>query len=238
MRRIAVFLMLSAMPIAVAPAKAAAATVTQAAPLAASAQTDLVVSINAYRLANGRQAVAVNAALVSAAAWMATDMANRNYFSHTSSDGRSATQRMTAFGYPASSRYTGETLAAGYADAASVLAGWKASATHNSILLDPRFDAIGVGLGYSATATFKWYWVADFGGGGGSIQPVATSAPVRAPQPVAPGPGRTENISLVLVASAEDMSESAVAEVVSWRERVWQRRLDHLFAVLTRMGWL
>ena len=78
-----------------------------------TAQSDLVELVNAYRASNGLQAVSPNGALTSAAVWMAGDMAARDYIGHVSSDGRSPTQRMSAFGYPATAMYTGEDLAAG-----------------------------------------------------------------------------------------------------------------------------
>src|SRR5437870_9266922 len=89
--------------------------------------------INAYRSSNGLQQVFSNGGLTAAATWMASDMAAKNYIGHVSSDGRSPTQRMSAFGYPAPSMYTGEDLAAGFGTASAVLAGWQASAAHNAV---------------------------------------------------------------------------------------------------------
>jgi uncharacterized protein YkwD len=137
---------------------------------AASAESDLVAMINAYRAGNGLQALSTNGALAAAAAWMAGDMARKNYVGHVSSDGRSPTQRMSAFGYPATSTYTGEDLGAGYGTASAVLVGWQASAAHNAVLLNPNYDAIGVGLVYDPRAAYKWYWAADFGGHGGTAK--------------------------------------------------------------------
>src|SRR6266576_1637815 len=122
-------------------------------------------------------------ALTAAAGWMAGDMASRNYLGHVSSDGRSPTQRMSAFGYPAPSMYTGEDLGAGYPSAGGVLAGWQASAAHNAVLLNPNYNAVGIGLVYEPNSTYKWYWAADFGGPGGTVKVVIPPAP---PQVVAP----------------------------------------------------
>jgi uncharacterized protein YkwD len=149
----------------------------------ASAQSDLVTLINAYRADNGVQTVSSNGALAAAATWMAGDMAARNYIAHISSDGRSPTQRISAFGYPATSMYTGENLGAGYGAAGAVLAGWQASAAHNAVLLNPNYNAIGVGLVYNASSTYKWFWAADFGGPGGIVKAVVPPAPP--PPPVA-----------------------------------------------------
>ena len=148
----------------------------------ASTQNDLITLINAYRSANGLQQVSPNGALTAAAIWMAGDMAAKNYIGHVSSDGRSPTQRMSAFGYPAPSMYTGEDLGAGYETAAAELAGWQASAAHNAVLLNPNYNAVGIGLVYNASSTYKWYWAADFGGPGATVKVVIPPPP----QPVAP----------------------------------------------------
>ena len=160
---------------------AAAAGLPQGPSSLTSAQSDLQALVNQYRSSNGLQTVSLNGALSNAATWMANDMATKNYFSHTSLDGRSPAQRMAGAGYPASSSYTGEDLAAGFAGAAQVMSGWIASPAHNAVLLNPNYDAIGIGLGYSATSTYKWYWAADFAGQGVHAAP----APVVAPRPAA-----------------------------------------------------
>jgi hypothetical protein len=62
-----------------------------------------------------------------------------------------------------------------------VLAGWQARAGHNAVLLNPSYNAIGVGLIYNPSSTYKWYWAADFGGPGATVK-VAVPPP---PLPVA-----------------------------------------------------
>jgi uncharacterized protein YkwD len=169
--------------IALGSAPAMAATRMEQSAQSASAQSDLISLINAYRSSNGLQQVYANGALTAAATWMASDMAAKDYIGHVSSDGRSPTQRMSAFGYPATSMYTGEDLGAGFGTASAVLAGWQASAAHNAVLLNPNYDAVGIGLVYNASSTYKWYWAADFGGPGATVKVVI---PPPTPQPVAP----------------------------------------------------
>ena len=223
---------------------AAAATRLERSHESASVQTDLIVLVNAYRAGNGLQAVSPNAALAGAAAWMAGDMAAKNYIGHVSSDGRSPTQRMAAFGYPATAMYTGEDLGAGYGTAGGVLAGWQASAAHNAVLLNPSYNAIGIGLVYNASSTYKWYWAADFGGPGGTVkltvppppapivrtvstaaQPIADRA---APAPRGSGVQPTEETN--------DPEADAQAARIAFIDGVGARRITHLFAVLLRMG--
>jgi hypothetical protein len=218
-------------------AHAAAATDLERGVQSATAQSDLITLINLYRSSNGVRQLAPNVALASAAAWMASDMAAKNYMSHISSDGRSPAQRMSAFGYPAGSPYTAENLGAGYATAGAMLSGWQASSAHNAILLSPNFDAIGIGLGYNANSTYKWYWAADFGGpGGAATRIVAPSSPqpstARA-QLAAPAPRGSESENPDQTLDPEVAAEAARAAASL---RIDERRMTHLFAVLERLG--
>jgi len=235
--------------IAIGPSTLAAAfTAVGVSSQSASAQNDLIALVNAYRASNGLQAVSPNGGLTAAAGWMAGDMASRNYIGHVSSDGRSPTQRMSAFGYPTTSMYTGENLGAGYGTAGAVLAGWQASAAHKAVLLNPNYNAIGVGLVYEPNSTYKWYWAADFGGPGGTVKVIA---PPAASQAVAP----TRSVSAPAAQAAApravaaprgsdpqpaeesvDPEAAAIAARVAFMEELGARRIAHLLAVLFRMG--
>lgn len=143
-----------------------------------SLEQDLVARINAFRSARGLPVLAVSDTLTAAAKWMSTDMGARNYFAHTSLDGRSPTQRMADAGYPAFGTWTGEDLAAGFTTTTDVLNGWINSPAHYAVLVNPQYHAIGVGRGYAPGSTYGWYWTADFGGvvDGGRAAPVARAA--------------------------------------------------------------
>ena len=138
------------------------------------AEQDLVARINAFRAARSLPTLVVSDTLTSAAKWMSVDMGSRNYFAHTSLDGRSPTQRMADAGYPAFGTWTGEDLAAGFTSTADVLNGWINSPAHYAVLVNPQYHAIGVGRGYATGSTYGWYWTADFGG----VLDVARAAPV------------------------------------------------------------
>src|SRR5438105_10551470 len=147
-------------------------------------EQDLVARINSFRASRGLPTLAVSDTLTAAAKWMSADMGSRNYFAHTSLDGRSPTQRMADAGYPAFGTWTGEDLAAGFTTTAEVLNGWINSPAHYAVLINPQYHAIGVGRGYSAGSTYGWYWTADFGGvvDSGRAAPVARATTVTAPQ--------------------------------------------------------
>lgn len=219
-------------------APAAAVTTVDRTIETTSAQSDLIALINGYRASHGVQQLSANGALTNAAAWMAADMAAKNYISHISSDGRSPTQRMSAFGYPAGSLYTGEDLGAGYASASGVLAAWQTSPAHNAILLSPNYNAVGIGLGYNASSTYKWYWAADFGGPGGTVRPVA---PAPQPEPVVARAAAAPRASApqpdpASVEETVDPEAAAQAARTAFLESIGARRIAHLFAVLQRMG--
>jgi uncharacterized protein YkwD len=90
----------------------------------------------------------------------AADMAYRNYFSHTSLDGRTMQDRIRAAGYTYKgfkSYAIGENIAEGPTSIAEVMQGWFHSPGHCKNLMSARFKEVGVAFNNS-------YWVQDFGG--------------------------------------------------------------------------
>jgi uncharacterized protein YkwD len=120
-------------------------------------------TINSYRAQHGLAALRVSATLTKAAKWDTTDMAQRNYFSHTDSLGRDPFKRMSAFGYNFQTS-EGENIAAGNATASATFSQWKASSGHNQNMLSAAYRVIGISRTYSASSAYKWYWTTDFGG--------------------------------------------------------------------------
>jgi uncharacterized protein YkwD len=119
--------------------------------------------INDYRATKGLPALLVSESLTNASEWHSTDMANKNYFSHTDSLGRDPFKRMTALGYGYST-YRGENIAAGNATASATFDQWKNSSGHNANMLNANYKVIGIGKAYNAAATYRNYWTTDFGG--------------------------------------------------------------------------
>ena len=146
-----------------------------------SYESDLISQVNQFRAGKGLTTLRVSDTLTVAAKWMSIDMATRDYFSHTSLDGRSPTKRMADAGYPAYSTWTGEDLAAGYTSAAEVLQGWINSPAHYAVLTNAAYRAIGVGRSYGSGSTYGWYWTADFGGVVESTSQATAPAPAPAP---------------------------------------------------------
>jgi uncharacterized protein YkwD len=101
-----------------------------------------------------------NDVLAKAAEGHARDMSKRNYFSHTSKDGRTIEARILAAGYT----YQGyksfaiaENIAQGQRSIAEVTDGWFKSPGHCMNLMNPDLTEIGI-------AEYKSYWVQDLGG--------------------------------------------------------------------------
>ena len=136
----------------------------------ANFQTDLMTLINQARASSRTcgsttypavAAVAWNSQLFDAAAGHSADMANQNYFSHTSLDGRSAGQRITAAGY--SWTAYGENIAAGQSSASSVMSGWLASSGHCSNIMNSNFTGVAVACVSNSSSTYNRYWTMNLG---------------------------------------------------------------------------
>jgi len=90
----------------------------------------------------------------------AHDMAEKNYFSHTSKDGRNLEDRVVQAGYYFKgyrSFAVGENIAMGQQSIAEVMQGWFKSEGHCKNLMNPAFKDVGIAL-------YNDYWVQDFGG--------------------------------------------------------------------------
>jgi uncharacterized protein YkwD len=130
----------------------------------------LVASINQYRAAHGLRTLEISDALSDSAKKHCTDMADYGFVSHYTTSGShwfeigaSPWDRMAASGYSYRTR-RGENIAVGFLDAASVLAAWVKSPTHNTVLLDPAFTVVGLSEVHLQGTEYRYYWTADFGG--------------------------------------------------------------------------
>lgn len=138
--------------------------------LSAATQNDMLAQVNARRASGttcgGKAFPAVPALtlqgnLTNASQAYAVDMATKNYFSHTGSNGSDPGQRITAAGYRWSA--WAENIAAGQTSPAAAIAGWFDSAGHCVNFMSASVTQIGFGLATSASSTYGSYWVADLG---------------------------------------------------------------------------
>ena len=148
----------------------------------------LIQQLNEYRAANGAQALTQSTILTRAAHWMANDLANNSYFSHTDSLGRSGYQRSLDCGYP---QGAGENLAGSivWDTAASAINAWKNSPGHNQNMLLPFYTKVGVARVYKSNSLYGYYWVAEFG----VVEdpPPASPTPTNTPEPATATPSPT-----------------------------------------------
>ncbi len=164
----------------VTPAPVTPAPVTPAAPSGAitsanscslaNFQTDLMRAINVARTQSrscGTEAKSAVAALswsdslFAAAAAHSQDMAQRNYFSHTSPEGKSAGDRMLLAGYRFSA--WGENIAAGQPSINVVMAGWLASDGHCRNIMNAAFTDVAVACVATSRPMYPTYWTMVLG---------------------------------------------------------------------------
>lgn len=162
-----------ASPPATAPADAPAAAPATADITCglASFEADALRLVNQYRAAGascGTQgtfgaapALTLNAKLTQAAYGHSRDMADHDYFSHDSQDGRTMVDRINAVGYTWST--LGENIAAGYGSVQAVVDGWMASDGHCANLMNPRFTEFGLACARNDASTYRIYWTQDLG---------------------------------------------------------------------------
>jgi uncharacterized protein YkwD len=160
-----------------APAPAPASAPAQSAVLSANTscglpnfQQEVMNRINAAR-ANSRMcgdtfygaagAVSWNDKLFAAGVGHATDMGQQNYFSHTSLDGRTFDQRITAAGYSWSA--AGENIAAGQTSLEQVMNDWLKSPGHCVNIMNGNYTEVGVTCVKNDTSTYKQYWAMELG---------------------------------------------------------------------------
>jgi uncharacterized protein YkwD len=96
------------------------------------------------------------AQLASAAYGHSRDMADNNYFSHTSLDGRSLSDRINATGYAWST--IGENIAAGHGSVQAVVNAWMGSEGHCANLMNPNFTQFGLACARNDASTYRIYW--------------------------------------------------------------------------------
>ncbi|MEU9377855.1 sigma-70 family RNA polymerase sigma factor [Streptomyces sp. NPDC048255] len=118
----------------------------------------VVALVNKERAAAGCGPLKEDAQLRTAAQGHSDDMANRDFFSHTSPDGSDPGKRTTAAGYRWSTY--GENIAKGQQTAQSVMDSWMKSPGHRANILNCSFKDIGVGIHQGQGGP---WWTQNFG---------------------------------------------------------------------------
>ncbi len=134
-----------------------------------------VYLLNQERARAGLLPLKVVSSLTTAAAGHSQDMALNDFFGHTSSNGYTLANRLTAAGY-VNWIGGGENIAAGFDTAEAVMAGWMGSIGHRNNILNATYREVGVGLYYQADdlptvrlpdgslgGPYNFYWTQNFG---------------------------------------------------------------------------
>lgn len=129
----------------------------------------VIARTNAYRVANGCAPLTISTILMGTAQAHSQEMALRDYVAHSSADGTSPWDRISAAGY--SYQLVAENIAWGATSPEQVVDAWffelPPNDAHRKNILNCGLREIGVGYYYLAndpgTITAHTYWTQDFG---------------------------------------------------------------------------
>ena len=168
-------LVIPALALLLAPARARAVEEPADEATLDASEREMVERINAYRAGLGLQPLLPVPMLNIAAARHSADMIRRGYFGHVDPDGRTPFDRMGAVGYESDNE--GETLASGHGEASLTLRQWQRSPPHDEALRDASYRVIGIGRVFAPQSRYRVYWTAVFGDAIPTAQQRAARAP-------------------------------------------------------------
>ncbi len=105
---------------------------------------DVVTQTNDKRVESGLQPLTLNAQLSAAALAKAQDMLDKQYWAHSSPDGRQPWDFMKAANYRY--RVAGENLARDFSHTSDMVQAWMASPTHRDNILNSQYQQIGIAV--------------------------------------------------------------------------------------------
>jgi len=141
-----------------------------------------------------------NPLLDAAAKMKAEDMAEKEYFAHTSPDGTEPWYWLKRVGYDYS--YAGENLAINFFDSEDVIKAWLNSPTHRQNILNPKFTEIGIATAKGTYEGRETVFIVQMFG-----RPAEIQAPV--PPPIA---SEVAGIGPVLSATTKASGASALTQ--------------------------
>lgn len=121
---------------------------------------DVLSLVNAEREKQGLSSLTLSSKLTAVANEKARDMAENNYFSHTSPTYGSPFQMLQQYGIRY--RTAGENIAAGQRTPEEVMQSWMNSSGHRANILNSAYTEIGIG--YYAGGSYGTEWVQLFTG--------------------------------------------------------------------------
>ncbi len=131
--------------------------------------SDLLTAVNRARAAGATcgttkmapaRALSWDALLAKAAQRHSTDMATKDFMSHTGSDGSSMSSRVSDTGYDW--RTVGENVAAGHRSVTAVMEAWMKSEGHCRNIMNPNFTEFAAAMVSNDNSTYGMYWTQTF----------------------------------------------------------------------------
>ncbi|RMG16936.1 MAG: CAP domain-containing protein [Planctomycetota bacterium] len=124
---------------------------------------DVLTQLNAYRVANGLNALTLDAEATRAAKAHAEDMQGRDYFSHQTPapENWDPGDRLSLLGASGYSGW-GENIARGQQTPTDVMTAWQNSPGHDANMLNPNWTHVGVGVEHDGVNPSGPYWVQVF----------------------------------------------------------------------------
>lgn len=116
--------------------------------------------VNACRVINGVKPLAYSDTIAAVSRAHSQDMANRNYFSHSTPEGVTSAERLINAGIDW--RSCGENIAAGHRVPFAVNDGWYNSDGHRSNMLNTNFTHMGAGFAYNISSDYEFYCTQNF----------------------------------------------------------------------------
>lgn len=110
--------------------------------------SSLLTATNKERTTRGLKALTINSKLATAAQNKANDMVARDYWSHTTPDGKQPWSFIIAAGYEYQA--AGENLAYGFTTSSETVTGWMNSADHRANILNKSYTEVGFGIANSS----------------------------------------------------------------------------------------
>ena len=146
--------------------------------------SSLLGGTNSQRTIAGLGSLALNGTLSQAAQSKAQDMANKDYWSHTSPDGSTPWTFISNAGY--SYQTAGENLAYGFTTSGGVISGWMNSPSHRENILKNAYTEVGFGIvntpNYQGSGP-QTIVVAMYGQPYGAPAPAPVATPAPTPPP-------------------------------------------------------
>jgi len=186
---------------------------------------------NSERQKNNQPALSWNYKLAQAARDKASDMINRDYFSHNTSDGKTPWTFITAEGY--NYIYAGENLAMNFTDSGAVVSAWMNSSGHRANILSNNFKELGVGVisgeyqGYTTIMVVQMF--------GAQATSVYEENNESSSQPVKKTPAKPVVKPEVTVSSDSGINKEIEVNVTSSSTKILKKRIEDFQKTCNRL---